>query len=185
MLKEAYEIIKKQLQDEVPELKLVDWDLNQDAQVGDTHLKATPAALISFLPVDLRSQTQKLQRGQLKWRVRLISLTRYGDERDMTDTLYINHLAIETKIYQALHSRSFLLSFLPAYAGIDPTLDRVILGNISRMKYQPHGTINNLISTWQEFSTDFCDITAMTIWQTIQASLQVDFEIVDEIELDA
>lgn len=168
-------MLKQQLQS-IEELSLIDYDLGQYSQAGEDHVRATPVCYIGFSPIEWETLPKRLQVADLEFTVTLVSLSAYGDDRDITDTEYINHLAIEDKIYKALHGQHFLLSSLNGNANLAGTdEDRVILNSIVRTNSNPHSQLNNLVSTSQTFISRSFDYSAVA--QMTEVMAQIDCNI--------
>jgi hypothetical protein len=173
MLDLVYLALKKRLTEKVPALDGIDWHLNQYAQVGDDSITITPGLYIKFLPIDWKTMPDNIQRGVLVFETHLVSDTAYGDERDMTDKDYIDHLGTESKVFQALMNFRFLLSYVPGYESFFTTAnDRVLLESIVRVSSVPHGELDNIAKTNQRFQAVMYDYSAQPQWQTVVAALE-------------
>lgn len=182
MLKEVYLLLKQQLS-AISSLKNIDWFLDQYAQLGEDYVPASPEVFIEFTPITWSTLPGSIQRAELIFNVHLISDTAYGDERDMTDTSYIDHLNIEQNIFKALMNKRMLLSDLPGNAALLGTNnDRVMIESIIRMESIPHSGINNIISTIQTFKATIFDYTANPDTFQVIANINVDTSIQNPIQ---
>lgn len=185
MLKQIYQVLKNHLTAQVTELKLVDWYLGQFAQLGEDAVRTTPACYIRFMPLEWQhlKGPNNVQRAVMQLEVFLVSDTAYGDDRDMTDTTYIDHLGIETKIYKALQGKRFLLSAAPGYEDLEDTDgDRVLIESLLRTMTDPHDGMDNLIITSMLFQSNIFDYSASPEMDSIEATLSLGITLVDEIE---
>lgn len=173
MLDLVYLGLKKRLTEKVPALDGIDWHLNQYAQVGDDSITITPGLYIKFLPIDWKTMPDNIQRGVLVFETHLVSDTAYGDERDMTDKDYIDHLGTESRVFQALMNFRLLLSYVPGYAALANTPnDQVLLESIVRTNSVPHGELDNIAKTNQRFQGVMFDYSAQPQLQTVLTSLE-------------
>jgi hypothetical protein len=176
MLREIYMLLKQRLSTEVAALKHVDWHLEQTNQDGDDPVPITPAAYIAFEPIPWGTQGRsgQIQKGLLEFQVLLISDTAYGDDRDMTDKVYINHLAIEQAIYQALQTWRGRISMLTEYAALSGTPNDVwLLETIVRTQSDPHNILDTRIQTSQTFQCQIFDYAAVPQLVQAMASLNL------------
>lgn len=177
MTREIYLTIKQLLSDAVPELNHIDYYLGQFDQEGDIALVETPAALLKYNSIKWNTLQGNVQQGLFQFEIFLATDTRYGDERDITDTTHIDHLAIESKIFKALMNKRVKLSALPGFESLEGTEnDSVLLESITRSASDPHITLNNLVITGQMFESVIYDYSAIPQWQTILASLECDID---------
>lgn len=178
MLREIYLLLKQHLTANVERLEHVDYYLNQFTQVQEDAVYIVPGCYIRFLPLTWRSMGDGIQRAdQDLFEIHVISETAYGDERDITDIQYIDHLGLERDIYVALHRRSFNLNQLP---GVET--DCLLLQNLERTRSQPHEELNNLITTVLTFKGTAYDVSAAPSMQQVLAEICVEVDI--EIKTD-
>lgn len=185
MLKQIYQVLKNQLETQVTELQLVDWYLGQFAQLGEDAVRITPSAYIRFMPLEWQhlKGPQNVQRAVMQLEVFLVSDTAYGDERDMTDSTYIDHLGIEAKVYKALQSKRFMLSAAPGYEALEDTAnDRVLIETLVRTTTDPHDGMDNLIVTSMVFEANVFDYSASPEMDSVEATLSLGITLVDTIE---
>lgn len=180
MTKEVYLTLEDHLNLNVPALKLVDYDLQQYAQESDAPVTITPAAYIGYTSIQWSTHNRYIQRGVFTFTVTLVNQTAYGDGQDITDTQFINHLAIERAIYVALHGRRFHLSDVP---GIDMTglTDQVIIESIERVGNTPHDSLDSLVITRQVFRCNVWDYSAVPEYTSQLAGLQLEVEVNAEL----
>ncbi len=178
MLDLVYLALKKRLTIKVPGLDGIDWHLNQYAQVGEDIITITPGLYVKFLPVEWKTLPDSIQRGVLQFETHLVSDTAYGDERDMTDKVYIDHLGTESKVFQALMNFRPLLSYVPGFEALFNTADdRVLLESIVRVNSVPHGELDNIAKTSQRFQSVMYDYSAQQQLQTVLATLECEVTI--------
>lgn len=176
MLRETYLALKERLKTKLPEVKEITWDMAQYEQIpGEDVLHITPALLIKFNPVTWQTQPGNLQRAVLEFEITLINDTAYGDERDITDTQYINHLAMESKVFKYLMNHRILLSDVPGMSALKNTAnDAVLLESIVRTNTRPHDELDVFVRSTQVFQSTIFDYSATPVWQTILATLDCD-----------
>lgn len=169
-----YLVLRNHLQANVPELKNIDWYLGQYLQLDEDHVPITPSLYIKFNPVQWETFPQSIQRARAaQIEFHLVNETAFGDERDMIDTDYINHIAIERKIFQALMNARFKLSEVPGMENLaDTPNDCILMESLVRTQTQPHDTLDNLVVTIQTFVTTISDYTAIPNWQQVMATLE-------------
>lgn len=177
MRKEYYLGLKAYIGDKVPDIKLIDLDLGQYRQRGEDVIRITPAAYIKFDNIEWNTLPTKLQKTVLRFDVTLVSSTRYGDERDITDESNINHLHIEREIYKVLMTHRMKLSEVPGYESISSENDVQLLESIVRKSTGTHQAIDNLIITTTPYQCVAYDYTATPIWQNVLAELELDIQL--------
>jgi len=183
MIREIYMVLQKKLTDDIDELVLVDLDLNQYNQQGDDFVRATPSAYIKFHPINWETIPEQIQKAQLNFDIVLISSTMYGDDRDITDKLHIDHLTIENKIYTTLMNRRWMLSDHPDYAALkDTELDMVLLETIVRKSTSTHSAIDRIMHTAQNFRANIFDYSAAPVWRKVLAQLELHAELVRKLD---
>lgn len=181
MLDLVYLGLKKRLGEKLPSLENIDWHLNQYAQVEGDDVIVTPGLYIKFLPIEWKTLGDNVQRGVLQFETHLVSSSAYGDERDMTDRDYIDHLAQESAVFTALQNFRFNLSYVPGFSALAGTPnDRVLLEGIVRVGSVPHGELTNLPKTAQRFQATIADYSAQPQWQTVLATLECTLTIGEE-----
>lgn len=165
MLRETYMLLKQRLSTEVTALKHVDWNLGQLNMDAEDPVPITPSAYIGFSPISWDTyRSAHIQRGLLEFSVTLVSDTAYGDDRDMTDTQYINHLTIEASIYKALAGWRANLSYLPEFDDLPNAV--WILETITRTQSIPHNILSMRVQTTQVFTSMMTDYYALPEFQT-------------------
>lgn len=166
-----YIAIRDYLQTAIPELENIDWYLGQFLQEGDDAVLITPAVYIRFQPITWKTRPNKIQvstNAQIE--IWLVSETAYGDERDMLDTTHINHIAIESKIFQALMNKRFSIQdAVPA-----STETFTMMESMVRTQSTIHDLLDNLIITTQTFQTTIYDISATPNYNQILIDLNCD-----------
>lgn len=185
MLKQIYQVLKAHLTTQVTSLKLVDWYLNQFAQTGEDAVRATPACYIHFTPFEWQhlKGPHNVQRAVMEVEFHIVSDTAYGDDRDMTDATYINHLQVETNVYKALQSKRFMLSAAPGYEDLEGTDDdRVLIETMVRTMTEPHDELDNLIVTVLVFEANIFDYSASPEFEAVEATLGLGIYLVDDLD---
>jgi hypothetical protein len=176
--------LKQHLTSTVTELKHIDWHLGQLDQIGEDAVRITPSCYLRFTPLEWMhlKGPRNVQRAVMELEVHLVSNTAYGDGRDMTDTTYIDHLAIESKVYVALQNKRFMLSDAPGYEELaDTAADRVLIESMVRTMTEPHDTLSNLIVTTLIFQANIFDYSAEPETLAAQAALGLDVIIVQDV----
>lgn len=177
MRKEYYTALKTHLGTITP-VQLIDYDLRQYMQRGDDVVRATPALYIGFKNIDWDQLPNNVQTSVIDFTVTLVSSTRYGDDRDITDTDYIDHLAIENAVYKHLQNHRVILHHLPGFAAVENTEDDLVLmESIVRVGTSTHQYIDNLMTTTATYRSKVYDYTATPEWQKILATLELDIQL--------
>jgi hypothetical protein len=144
--------------------KHIDWDLGQYRQLGEESLRLTPAIYIAFGEVNWETLPNKVQHGVLPITITLVNETVYGDDRDITDTQYINHLYIYQELHKALQGKVFHLSDISGNENLFGTEDNVVLMNtIRRTASAPHSVLNTLVISSHSFESVIYDYSAVII----------------------
>ncbi len=164
MIRDAYIALRDDLR-EIPEIKLVDWYLEQDFQNREQAVHITPALYISIKDIDWQSHFHHVQRGVMRFELRLITETKHGDENDMLDMTYIGHLNIEQLVYIRMQGAEF-----------QDLSGNTIINSIHRVRQQTHQTINNLVRTSQIFEATVYDYAAVKTYRLHQPT-QLDIEV--------
>lgn len=180
MLREIYLVLKDHLSTSVAQLKHIDWDLGQYNQEGDDHVKATPAAYIKFNTIEWSTYLRYIQRGVLEFEVTLVNQSAYGDENDMVDTTYIDHLTIERTIYAALQQMRFQMNDVPGWP--DDEDENILMETIERISQAPHTEQDTLIVTSQTFRSTVFDYSAHPEYITHLATLDLNISVHKTLE---
>lgn len=181
MLREIFITLENHLSTTIAALKLVDWDLQQYAQQGEDAVRTTPAAYISFQDITWMTLNRYVQRGVMEFDVTLVSQSAYGDKKDMTDTTYINHIAIERDIYKALQGRRYMLSDVPGVTLEEGDEDPVIVETIERTQRTHHSELDGLVVTTQRFRANVFDFSAHPEYERVTADLDLEVQLVTNI----
>lgn len=182
MLQLVYPVLKQHLNAEINALKLIDWDLGQYNQAGEDHVRTTPAVYIGFDPIEWETLPKGIQRSVLSFTLTLVSHSAYGNEKDMLDTTYINHLSIWNLLYSKMQNKRFLFSQLPGNSALAGTAnDHVILESVVRVSSDPHSTIDNLVVSTHRFEAMMYDYAAVPGFQTVLADLVCNLTIEDNV----
>jgi hypothetical protein len=181
MLREIFLTLENHLSTSIAALKLVDWDLQQYGQQGEDAVRTTPAAYIEFQDITWMTLNRYIQRGVMELEVTLVSQSAYGDKKDMTDTTYINHLAIERDIYKALQGRRFVLSDVPGVTLEETDDDPVIVETIERIQRTHHNELDALVVTTQRFRANVFDYSAHPDYERVTAGLDLEIQLVNNI----
>jgi len=174
MITKAYRLLKQHLTTAITELKHIDLDIQQYLQDGSDAVRIEPALYIKFAAIDWTTMGKNVQEGTLPFECTLITATRYGDERDLTDLIHINHTFIEGKVFTSLMNKQFLLSQLSEYAVLAGTEnDRIILQSITREESQPHDFIDTFVTSSITFECTVRDYSACPILGQVLADLDL------------
>lgn len=178
MITHPYQIIKKRLLDEVPELQQCDYDLGHGYD-SEKLLYAPPAALISFPPMETNTNGGKMQTSKTYVMVRLItSALTDGDERIDNQTPD-SHMAIMNKIFGALQGFSSSLSFLGQFEDLaGTTQDYNVFTGLQRTRVEPDNRPQGIMTTIQHFSCMIFDTSLIKPKQAIDQDLIITKEIV-------
>ena len=165
MIAHAYTVLKSRIL-ELEGIDYVDWYTGQDLQNGDQHIKKTPAVFIEFLPTQWIQLGSDVQQSEQQVRIHLVSQTRYGDEYDMLDTDNINHEGLQTALYKHLQGYG--------YEYTDDGTTYPLISSMVRTNLTHHHTINNLISTYQQFDMVIHDYSGCPEMEEIIATLELE-----------
>lgn len=191
MLREIYLALKGRLSHDVAELRQVDWYLDQfDQYDPEEVVLGTPVALIEFHPIHWTTLSQNVQKAILTFSVHLATSTAYGDDMDMLDLTYIDHLSIESKIFVALMNTRFTMpdiqTFLNQQGLVWTTPDGqpwtatskdIILESIVRIDTVPHRQQSPIIVTEQVFQATIFDYSATPKYKALHLSLNLQVNI--------
>ncbi len=165
-MKEHYLSIKKQLVEQVSELELVDWYLQQEKSPGQ--IVGTPVAYIQLMPINWESFSMDVQRADIKYRIHLMSQTAHGDDSDMIDVENIDHLGIETKIHIALNGFAPNLDFILRNGDLNQLMD-----SSTRTFQSVHSEQSAIIHTYQDYTCSAYDYSALPEHQEVLAALDL------------
>jgi len=182
MLQLVYPVLKQHLNAEISALKFIDWDLGQYNQLGEEVVRASPVVYIGFDPIEWETLPKGIQRSVLSFTLTLVSDSAYGDERDMLDTTYINHLGIWNELYSKMQNKRFLFSDLPGNSALAGTANaHVVLESVVRINSDPHSNIDKLIVSSHRFEAMMYDYSAVPGFQTVLADLVCNLTIEDNL----
>jgi hypothetical protein len=178
MKREYFTLLQGHLNSNVAALQLVDADLGQYQQRGDDHVLTSPAAYLMIRDINWGSLGNKVQRAVMTFDVTLVVQTAYGDIRDHTDNTYINYLAIQSAIYQALKDKRFYIHDVPGMEAVEDTdADAVLIESIDRVDTFTHKNQSNLIVATERYQCPVFDYSATPAYQELMAELELDITI--------
>lgn len=182
MTREIFLALEKHASTSLEALKLVEYDLQQYAQIGEDHVPTTPALYIGFQNIEWQTRPVNRQIGEMEFTLTLVNQTAYGDKQDIKDTTYINHLAQERALFAGFQGKRFYLQDVPGLESTPDTDNAVIVESIDRVGAEPHQTLDTLIVTRQIFRAVIWDYSALPEYQELIAALDCNITIVDNIQ---
>jgi hypothetical protein len=166
-----YQIIKKKLQADVPELKEVDWFLHQydTTKKEGNFMTAEPGVYIEFpAEIELQQLGFNIQMADVTWTLHLATTNVFEDDRRVQKVSATDHAMIMDKIFRSLLNWSSKLSYLPAFAALAGTsTDQRVVGTIARVGINPPHVLKSLMVTKQKFRCAMYDHAANPTLQTI------------------
>lgn len=150
-----YLILKQKLQTDLPELKEIDWFLNQyDPNKKEAgFVTAEPGVYIEF-PDDIEMQQLgfNIQMADVEWTLHLVTTNVYENDKRIQKLTPTDHAWIMDKIFRSLLNWSSKLSYLPAFASLANTnTDQRVIGTIARSGINPPKVLKSLMVTKQKF----------------------------------
>lgn len=174
MIKHVYLILQQALASGVPDVKLIDMDFGQYNQKREDAVRTTPAIYIRLIDPVWQTMPKGIQRAVLTFNITLVSVTTYGDERDILDEINHAHMINHDLIYKTLQTKRYMLSTIPGFAPIADTYDdRQMIETITRKNTKMPYTLNNLLITQQTFEAIVYDYSASPIWTPVLAQLDL------------
>lgn len=154
----AYQILEKLLLAQVPELRELDWYLQQDSTADkNTWLFTAPVVLIEFVPVEgPRNHGHRIQSAVTDIVIHLLSENAKDKGAKIIDKQQadpIAHPKLLDKIYKTLHGFSARLSYLDAFTALAGTdQDQRVINSMSRNSITPpHRIRKTMIKSMQSF----------------------------------
>lgn len=168
MLKYIYLIIKARLEAEIAALPVVFWFNNQYDQDDEEAIFAVPSVYIEFLPVPMQDFGERIQAGEVRMRVHL--LTEYYDDDDAT----LAHFDLSSAIHASIDDMEAWASELPVYSALAGTEDDfLIINQASRTAIIPDHAQTNLIVTIQEFKFFAVDLSNIRTYLDKNVTLDI------------
>ena len=143
MLTYPYEILKLRLAIDVPELREIDWYLQQDSTTDkNTWLYAAPLLFIEFQPLATDSLGGRIQSAEVDILIHLLTENVMDSGKRMKKDHPLDHMRIFDKVYKSLLGFSSKLSYLPEFVGLlNTSQDRTVMNSLSRSAIAPPHTI--------------------------------------------
>lgn len=154
----AYQILEKLLLAQVPELREIDWYLNQDSTSDkNTWLFTAPSVFLEFIPVEgPRDHGHRIQSVITDINVHLLTENTKDKgskiiNKQQTDP--IAHAKLMDKVYKVLQGFSARLSYLDAFTALAATdQDQRVMNSLSRNGITPpHRIRKTMIKSVQSF----------------------------------
>lgn len=149
-----YEILKLRLTGLVPELREIDWYLQQDSTTDkNTWLYAAPCLFIEFMPTEMRDLGGRIQSAEVDFNIHLLTENVMDSGKRMKKDQPIDHMRIFDKVYKSLQGFGSKISYLPAFVGlIDSPQDQRVMNSISRVDITPpHAIRKAMMKSIQRF----------------------------------
>lgn len=179
MLTYPYHLIKNRVTSKVPELKEIDWFLNQYDPSGPGIIYTAPGLYIEFLPFDTQSLGGGVQMAAAEFRMHLVSDNVFDNDKRIRKTTPTDHANLIDKTYNAVYKYRGLLSDLPEFAALAGTEnDFRLINSIDRTGVVPPHNLSGLMVTVQSFRCVLYDHTATKAWQSIAPDLEITSDLV-------
>ena len=170
-----YLLLKQGLLHSIPEIKEVEFYMEQDSKNYQGGLKVAPGVYIQFPPTDTRSLANGLHEADLTFDLILLTdCLLDGDQRIYNGT-EVTHLLLAEKIHQYISGYSALLSALPDFASLAGTCnDYVVFNSADRINVTHTHRDNTIMKTKQRFKTYIKDFSGAQHFRKIAATLQIE-----------
>lgn len=159
-----YQILKKKLTTDVPELKEVEWFLNQYNKNKNEagYITAEPGVYIEFPDsIELQQLGYNIQMADVEWWLHLVTSNVYENDKRIQKLTATDHANIIDKIFRSLLNWSSKLSYLDAFVSLAGTAqDQRVIGTISRTGINPPKELKALMVTRQKFRSVMYDHAA-------------------------
>ncbi|MFD0997699.1 hypothetical protein ACFQ21_00205 [Ohtaekwangia kribbensis] len=181
-----YQILEAEIKTRIPEIKEVDWYLQQDS-TSDKNASIYTAPLVYFefnLSSELRSHGKEIQSAIVDITVHLLT----ENTRDKGSKLIlksgIEHSAMFDKVYKTLQNFNAKLSQLDTFAALAGTdQDQTVFNSMNRVGIlNPHATRKTMVKSTQTFRCVVWDHAALKQYTKVTPDLQVDADLL--IHLD-
>jgi len=162
-----YQILKKKITTDVPELKEIDWFLHQydpnKKQAG--FMTAEPGFYIEFPEIDTEQLGYGIQMADVEWTAHLVTQNVYENDKRIEKVNATDHAVIMDKIFKSLLNWSSKISYLPEFASLASTAnDQRIIGTIARKGITPPHMLNGLMVTKQRFRCVMYDHASLAVY---------------------
>lgn len=181
MYTHPFEVIKAHLLDKLPELREVDWYMNQDdVKDKDGWLVSSPAVYIQFLPSPTEDMGARIQSSTSEFDVLLLTdcVLAEGSKR-IKKTDPKDHMYILDKIFHALSGFSALKSDLVEFVALAGTsADQRLMNSCTRISITPpHTPRKAIMKSVQRFRTKLYDHAAKNTYAAPDPSPDLELEV--------
>ncbi len=161
----SFEALKARLSSKVPELREIDWYMNQDdTKDKNAALRVSPALYLEFNPVTTQDLGRNIQQAECEFNLILLTDCVFdtGSKRLKKDNAK-DHMQIFDNVYKAMTGYSAKLSVIPAFAALLNTSDdQRLFNSISRIAITPpHNPRKALMKSIQRFKCMMWDHAAL------------------------
>jgi hypothetical protein len=177
-----YQIIKRKLTIDIPEIRELEWYTNQDSTKDkNASLKASPGIYIMFYPSDVDTLSgTKIQSSDAEFEATLLTECLFDDDKRIKKDSPQDHMIILDKIFKSLHGFSAKISYLPDFASLAGTKnDQRSFNSISRISLvPPHTPRKAIMKSVQRFRGLFYDHAASKLYTSMaKPPLEVETEV--------
>ncbi len=177
MNKYAYKLIKKRLQDKVPDLDVITWDMSQGTEGVKGEVRARNNVYIKFMPTDTSSLGNGIQEGKVIFQVRLLTECLWDDDKRIDDEEEdaFDHMDLVTEIHKALSGYSAKMSDLPAFVSLkDTENDLTVCNTMDRVNISPDNAMSSLMTTTQSFTSLMKDFSGNKKYTKVVRKLEIE-----------
>ena len=150
-----YQILEKLLTTAVPELREIDWYLQQDSTTDKSvMLFASPGAYVEFSIVEgPRDHPFYIQSAIVDISIHLLTENALDRGSKIMQKTGTSHAVLFDKIYKTLQGFGAKLSYITAFAALANTVnDRTVINSLSRIGIiNPHSIRKTMVKSVQRF----------------------------------
>jgi len=175
-----FQILKQHLAEELPELREIDWYLQQDSTTDtNAQLYASPIVYIEFLPLDPVDIGFRIQQAEAEFNLHLLTSNVMDSGKRVKKDTPTDHMYIFDKLYNAVHGFSAKLSYLQGKESLLNTpSDQRIMNSISRVAITPpHKPRKGVMKSIQRFKCIIWDHAALANYEDQALGIDITVEI--------
>lgn len=167
MYRDLFHAYRKRILDQVPEIKVVEWDLGQDSRQNPGAMKATPAVLIRFLPTTTEGLASKAQQGVVSADIKVVTTSMYTDERrpgkPVGNSDPLDNQRIANEIHKALYGWSCKLEYIDDANNLNNEQRSFkLMNSLNRTVLSTDHDLGSFFRTTQRYQTLAKDFTVIT-----------------------
>jgi hypothetical protein len=144
-----YQILKKRLTDTLPELKVVDWFLDQFSKSDkSTQVLTAPGVYLQVRPLSTEQLSFGYQMAEAEIVLHLFSINMHDNDKRVQKVNADDHAVLVDKAHKAVSGFSARLSYLPAFAALLNTPnDKLVLNSLRRVGVNPPHSMKSVMVT--------------------------------------